>query len=228
MGIKMNDEIELVDDLNIELYKEIFEIIYENHNLYCNDWHCTLKNDINLKRKTIDDIYKDSENMDLDFLKYMLLFLKDLDSLQDEIIFYFSQKPFINVRSRIKGMDSILNKISIKKHSSDRGKIPINKCLNDLLGVRIIDDNWNKKLSYVKEYVLEAKNKGYRIKGIERELEGYKGYHIYFRGLNNKHFPIELQIWDKSDEDNNIKSHFKRKQNHLQRIEDYKKIERGK
>ena len=96
----------------------------------------------------------------------------------------------------------------MKNH--ENGKIPINKCFNDLLGIRII---CNKQLTY--EEILKLVDMKYSdLKCIDSSKYEYKATHIYFKKDNNT-FQWELQVWNKVDEANNINSHERYKQNYV-------------
>ena len=82
------------------------------------------------------------------------------------------------------------------------GKEPINKCFNDLFGIRIIVEN-NLEFLEIKEYV---ENNYQNIKVIDALRGEYKAVHLYFK-QDNFSFQWELQIWNKEDEERNINSH---------------------
>ena len=90
------------------------------------------------------------------------------------------------------------------------GKEPINKCYNDLFGIRIILD---KKIEFdeIKEYV---ENNYKNIKVIHSLRGDYKATHLYFKE-DNFSFQWELQIWNKEDEECNINSHKNYKQDYI-------------
>jgi len=119
-----------------------------------------------------------------------------------------SEKSKVNIRAKTK--NSIEYKISnyIKNHES--GEIPINKCLNDLFGIRII---CSEKLTYneISNFINEHYN---NLKCIDSSKQDYKATHIYFK-QDNFNFQWELQIWNKVDEINNINSHEKYKQDYV-------------
>lgn len=114
------------------------------------------------------------------------------------------------VDTRIKARNSIEYKIYryIQEHSD--GEIPINKCFNDLFGIRIICEEklTNKQVSEL------IKNKFKNLKCIDSSKKDYKATHIYFK-QDNFNFQWELQVWNKEDEINNINSHEKYKQDYV-------------
>ena len=114
----------------------------------------------------------------------------------------------VNIRTKAK--NSIEYKIKNYIENHENGKVPINKCLNDLFGIRII---CTKKIEneQIKQLV---KLKFKHLKCIDSSKQDYKATHIYFR-QDNFNFQWELQIWNKEDEMNNINSHEKYKQDYI-------------
>lgn len=114
----------------------------------------------------------------------------------------------VNIRTKTK--NSIEFKIKNYNDNHENGKIPIEKCLNDLFGIRII---CSQKLNY-DEIVNFIKEKHKKLKCIDSSKKDYKATHIYFK-QDNFNFQWELQIWNKEDEINNINSHEKYKQDYV-------------
>lgn len=104
---------------------------------------------------------------------------------------------------RVKTAESIQYKIN--SYSERAEQYPVNNWLNDIFGCRIIlsDDE-------IKEVEGELNNwqESYGLKNwYNRDKDGYKGIHIYFKNKNNFYFPWELQIWNQRDVEANIKAH---------------------
>ena len=114
----------------------------------------------------------------------------------------------VNIRTKTK--NSIEFKIKNYNDNHENGKIPIEKCLNDLFGIRII---CSQKLNY-EEIINFIKEKHKKLKCIDSSKKDYKATHIYFK-QDNFNFQWELQIWNKEDEINNINSHEKYKQDYV-------------
>ena len=114
----------------------------------------------------------------------------------------------VNIRAKTK--NSIEYKIKNYNENHENGKIPIEKCLNDLFGIRII---CSQKLNYdeIQNFIKEKHKK---LKCIDSSKKDYKATHIYFK-QDNFNFQWELQIWNKEDETNNINSHEKYKQEYV-------------
>ena len=116
------------------------------------------------------------------------------------------------VSFRVKTRNSITYKINNYITNHDQGKIPVNKCINDLFGIRIIldgDYNYNE----IRDFV----NKNYPdLKCICSDKMDYIATHIYFkRKGDNTAFRWELQVWLLKNEQKNIESHRKYKQGYV-------------
>lgn len=114
----------------------------------------------------------------------------------------------VNIRTKSK--NSIEYKIKNYIENHENGKVPINKCFNDLFGIRIICKD---ELTYTQIADL-INNKYNDLKCINSSKKDYKATHIYFK-KDNYSFQWELQIWNKVDEINNIESHEKYKQDYV-------------
>ncbi len=121
---------------------------------------------------------------------------------------FSTEKSKVNIRTKAK--NSIEYKIKNYMENHENGKVPINKCFNDLFGIRIICED---KLTYNKIANL-INNKYSELKCIDSSKKDYKATHIYFK-KNNFNFQWELQVWNKVDEINNIESHEKYKQDYV-------------
>lgn len=115
------------------------------------------------------------------------------------------------INSRVKAQNSIEYKIynyMTEKH--EYGKVSLNKCFNDLYGIRIIfkDDVEYKD---IKRFINEE-YKG-KLKCYNASKGEYVATHIYFK-KDNYSFQWELQIWNKSNYETNIISHEHYKQSY--------------
>lgn len=75
------------------------------------------------------------------------------------------------------------------------------------MGFRIIDKNYDSNIIELSLYLDELKERKRRLVHTYRKSGDYRGYHIYFMGLNARYFPIELQVWDSKNERTNLISH---------------------
>lgn len=194
----------MFDDLKL-----IIDFILINYYKVCEVWgkQCTSTYFINLKSNTVKDINENSEiaKYIFKYLRFILAFSIDIDF--EQLIFKKS-----TIRTRVKTQNSIATKINV--YSDDEhfyGQIPIKKCLNDLLGFRIIiDDKFN--FTDIKNYITDNYS---GLKCIDSSKNGYRATHIYFsKNGYNQFFPWELQIWQKCDEQSNLHSHKKYKQSY--------------
>lgn len=121
-----------------------------------------------------------------------------------------------DVAYRVKTMDSILDKIRRYNQSPCLlGNTPVNKCLNDVFGIRMIaqctvmaDDI----IGYVND-----RHPGLKVldsSKTEDDETVYVATHIYFRESNQR-YPWELQIWSVERSELNYKSHRERKETYV-------------
>lgn len=89
----------------------------------------------------------------------------------------------VNFSYRIKSIQSC-----ILKYDKYYPGIEVNKCFNDLLGIRVIVEEYDEILS---QYIAEFKIAN-MINGKAND-DGYRGLHLYYQRSNN-HYPIEIQI----------------------------------
>lgn len=116
------------------------------------------------------------------------------------------------INTRVKTQNSIEFKTKNYSENHENGKVPINKCFNDLFGIRIILEQ-NLKHKDIQSFIKE-KHKDLKCIDSSKKEGNYKATHVYF-STNNYTFPWELQIWNKADEENNLKSHEKYKQDYV-------------
>lgn len=85
---------------------------------------------------------------------------------------------------RIKSMHSV--KLKYDKYIDC--DMPLKKCFNDLLGIRIIVDQYEDILTHdFPDYKTVDMTKG------KKNDDGYRGVHLYFQ-KDNHHYPIEIQF----------------------------------
>ena len=124
-----------------------------------------------------------------------------------EVTQFDSTDKEFTINNRIKISNSIEEKYDDYLKREEEGKVSINKCFNDLFGIRVIiecDDlkhtdicNEMKKIGLMCEKKDEV-HKDYNNR--------YRATHIYFKRDNNT-FKWELQIWRSADERENQISH---------------------
>lgn len=196
-----------------ELYKLILFIQQQYNNLY-EEWKN--KNSyklINQKNTLVKNINEDGNvlSMILNYRAFINEKSFDLKKSFDNL----NSKSEIN--TRVKAQNSIEYKIQnymLEKH--EYGMIPLNKCLNDLYGIRIIFKD-NVDYNSIKMFIKEKFND--KLKCYDASKDDYRATHIYFKA-DNYSFQWELQVWNKENEKTNIVSHEKYKQ-------DYTKWEKG-
>ena len=162
---------------------------------------------LNMDKKLVCDLYNNPMLLSIAF-DYRDLILKTVDNPS----IMFSDQNFKNdVSSRLKNVNSIQFKIEDYYKNHQEGKIPINKCLNDIMGIRMIlkeEVTLENIIDYLKTNFPE-------LKIIDSSKKSYKAVHVYFGKGNNYLFRWELQIWLKKDEMNNLLSHHRYKQDYI-------------
>jgi len=176
----------------------LIDLIYCYYTKYSEEWQKLRNSTFNLKRKLIRDIEFDNDLYD--FIIEYRMFLE-----KHSIDFMLEATKISNVEIRIKHINSIDYKINNYKTAlkHEYGTIPINKSLNDIMGVRIIlneDISYEEISNYIKNFYPSCK-----VIKAER-TGGYIAIHIYYH-LSNFAFPWELQIWDKQHVISNKYSH---------------------
>lgn len=173
---------------------------------------------LNLKRKQINhitDVTQREEvfSVDSDFLNMITIYRERLNyftALSDMQDRYNE----VELRIRTKEYPSIIDKLKFYRLGKEEvGKIPLNKCLNDLLGFRIhLDyfDHNNKNFKDICEKL--KKHYGNRIDFRDASKGNYKAFHFYLYGKSWTYFPWEIQIWKNEDLETNDVSHLAHKQ----------------
>lgn len=166
-----------------------------------NEWKKSeLYHPIHQKNKLVKDINKDDNILDA-ILNYRLFLNEnhlDLKLGFDEL----NLKSEVN--SRVKSQNSIeykINNYMTEKHAY--GEVPLNKCFNDLYGIRIVFED-NVEYNVIKKFIDEKYK--YKLKCYDASKDDYVATHIYFK-KDNYSFQWELQIWDKKHYESNIISH---------------------
>lgn len=195
--------------INIEKYKVALNIIYEEQNIHNKNWISELDcKKIDLKKTLVCHIVnKENMSINQEFKDYMNSYIKTLNILYIKILSRIDKELGVIINGRVKNAESIYHKLARKMNEED-GTFKINKYLNDLLGIRIIDKEYICNIDLLKSYLDQSKDL-YKLRYYYKDdiITGYKGFHIYFQGENKYVFPIELQIWDKENESNNLLLH---------------------
>lgn len=200
---------------NNQTFKMLIDLmrkIHDLHLLFSQDWLGKVTSPYNLRSKQIRHIFKDNNELDESFIPYIDMYCDDLLEILSFNENYNTLLADFPIRSRIKEPNSRIPKLyHYNLNRNEDGKISLNKCLNDLLGFRVLVDDFEHNIKTEKR----LKNALLDIKGIKvhNSSKGdYRATHIYFQNGNNKFFPWELQIWCEKDDQMNIVSHSKHKQ----------------
>lgn len=189
---------------SLEELKDLIDNISSVYYYFTDIWSKRTSEQINLKKTCISDI-----DINSDVYQYIMEYVKMLNAKSANVSFLFSNSCSLQVTARVKSQNSI--EIKMQNYKTEKhafGKIPINKCFNDLFGVRVILEDlltFNEIQTFIKTTYKD------KYKCINSSKFEYKAVHLYFRE-NNYSFPWELQIWNKEDAACNLISHKKYKQ----------------
>lgn len=113
-----------------------------------------------------------------------------INELLDIKEFYESTKLLKNVQFsyRVKSIQSC-----ILKYNKYYPNTEVNKCYNDLLGIRIIVADYHEILINDMDIFRVADMRNGKVND-----DGYRGIHLYYQ-KSNRHYPIEIQVNSKDD-----------------------------
>lgn len=184
--------------------------IWEWYQTSCRNWEEKATEKVNFKKKLVSDIEIDGA-----IYSHITSYLRYIEAISFSIgvgMIDLSVNNAIALACRTKNIASIDSKLERYK-TGERykfGKVPINKCLNDIFGARIIID-YQLTLSDIENFLKDNFPQWENLKITDSSKNEYKATHIYFR-KNNFSLPWELQIWFVGDEESNRSSHQKYKQ----------------
>lgn len=194
----------LLDSINKQ-YKDLYSK-WKQSNVYV---------EINQKKNLVKDIRNDNE-----ILKTILDYRLFLNENHLDIKMAFDKLNLQSeINSRVKAQNSIefkLNNYITEKH--ENGEVALNKCLNDLYGIRIIFKD-DVEYNVIKKFIDEKYNG--KVKCYDASKGDYVATHMYFKE-NKYSFQWELQIWDIAHYKSNIISHEQYKQSYTKWEEENK------
>ena len=189
---------------DFEELDKLIKYIQGEYDKITDEWLSITDLDVNFKRSLICDIETDSA-----IYKNILDYVQLLNERSADITL---RLPFVcsrQVTARVKSRNSIEYKIEKYKTSRhEYGKVPINKCINDLFGARIILLN-QPSLETVYNYVHDVYESKYKHRDASNG--DYRAIHLHFK-RDNTTFQWELQIWNACDVETNFRSHSAYKQ----------------
>lgn len=184
--------------------KELINYIEVEYIKITNAWLCRADLTIDFKKHRISDI----ETNGIIYCNIMQ-YSQWLNEQSADIVLHLCSVCSCPVTARVKTQNSIAYKI--ERYKTDRhefGKIPINKCINDLFGIRIILETTSP---YGEIHSLMQNMCVGKYRCINSSKNDYKAIHLYFK-KDNRSFPWELQVWKKCDVESNFISHKNYKQ----------------
>ena len=184
--------------------KKLIDYIQLVYTDVTDEWMNISNTEINLRRSLVSDIEEKGT-----IYKSIMDYVQFLNEKSAGISLNLSSVCSYQVTTRVKTHNSIEYKIqNYMTKQLENGKVPINKCVNDLFGIRIFLET-PLTFDEVFDFVENAYHGKHKC--IDSSKLDYKAVHLYFRE-NNRSFPWELQIWNKCDVDSNFASHKKYKQ----------------
>ncbi|MDY7044439.1 hypothetical protein RVS70_09500 [Virgibacillus sp. M23] len=197
----------------ITLNSLIFDLI-KIHNSF--SYNMREINNLNLNKKLVKHILNQIDETNTYLISYEFRsilneYVSELEFLTIDIDLEYTYNK-LDFRLRIKQLESIIYKlIHYNTGKKEKGEIPLNKCLNDLLGFRVCVEGFDHDCSVFKE-MCDFIAKDYKIRYRNSSKGEYRATHVYFYGDSNKNFPWELQIWLPEDFKTNYESHEEHKQ----------------
>ncbi|WP_225434144.1 hypothetical protein [Peribacillus tepidiphilus] len=197
------------------------------HNEFSHNWikqNESASSNLNkLQVRHVCKVFDDREVFILenDFYSIIKKYITELEELTIETDLDFIYQDF-DLRLRVKQNESIVNKLKYYQVAKEgKGRYAINKCLNDLLGFRIIIEGFDHNCKQFDE-LCNSILREIKIKKTNSSKGDYKATHLYFYGESNKFYPWELQIWNPLDASTNEQSHALHKQEYKKWAEIYK------
>ena len=166
---------------------------------------------VNLKQEKIKKVSLENKDISyyFDFYNALSLYRERLKQMiaSSNIDFLFGKE------SRVKNINSISSKIyQYIKLKKEKGDVSINKCLNDLYGIRIIVPL--RKMTDLIEIVNELSIEyGWKCRITDASKQEYKAVHLYLL-KDNYSLRWEVQFWLEKYDASNRASHAKYKQSY--------------
>lgn len=184
--------------------KTLIDYIQSVYTEITDEWLHIANVKINMKKSFVADIDADGA-----IYQSIVEYVQLLNERSAKITLQLSSVCSCRVTSRVKTQNSIESKIqNYKTERHERGKVPINKCINDLFGVRILLEI-PLPFNEIRTFVEDTYQGKYRC--VNSSKGEYRAVHLYFKE-NNQSFPWELQIWNVQDAARNFASHKRYKQ----------------
>ncbi len=199
---------ELQSTIVLESIEGFISELSNFHHDLSNEWERSSSNTINFKHN-LCKLYTNGT---------LLLYLKDYQKfVQRYLLVKRPKEPLkecdsFTVQRRVKEWDSLRDKIDRYLKRPEKGKVPLKKCLNDIVGFRLClkcSLDRNELLQYLKCTFDDPK----KFSCIDATKNGYTAIHVYIRESNLSP-SWEVQIWNQKDIDANLQSHEAYKQDY--------------
>ena len=204
---------------NLDELKVLLTKTYEIYKNICKDWRLERGLLFNQMATTVSQTIEDGNKL-LDIFKYRDF----LNEKKLEQVLMISSLPNVS-HTRVKQLNSTLFKLvtyNTKKVNGKAGTISINKCLNDMFGLRVITERiftFNEVNNFIKQNFP-------KFKCLDSSKGDYRAIHIYIKE-DNFNYLWEVQLWFKDDEKQNHESHKKHKQEYTKWEQLFKNTQGG-
>lgn len=207
----------MVKESLVELIKDILSI----HDSVEKTWLDYLKKEnVNTINFNSVQVYKISQdNATLAYIRKYINFINKQAALITPCFDYS-----LLDRTRVKDPLSVKQKLEAYCNKKEKGRIKTHKCLNDLFGFRVVDDDPIECDLLTKE--LQALFPSEIIITNSSKPDGYCAVHVYTPAANG-HFKWELQIWDRRSYDKNISLHESHKRKYIFDLKEAAQAEKG-
>lgn len=201
--MKKKSKFELLKNSFIDYIERLIMLYDKIENYVCIDGH-----KLNLSKEKVKRIsIENDKDFYFQFLNEIFKYrerIKDIISLNNIEFFNYNE-------NRIKNINSIVSKLfQYIEVKNEKGEVSINKCLNDLFGVRISVPLFRfKKMKKLVNEINEHFDSQYKVYNASKQE--YKAIHFYIF-KDNYTFRWEIQFWLKRHDAANRNSHAKYKQ----------------
>ena len=167
---------------------EIIEKINELHICFNQRLQKSFPSRINYSKKQVNHLMDSTELKGI-FLDYIENYYQELKIFIQSELYNLD----LNLDFRIKERESLDDKLYRYYMGKEKGQIPLQKCVNDIFGMRIITPvNLIESKEFTKKCE-ELKDRKIIYFYYTRHDNKYNGIHLYFKGKSNNYLPWELQ-----------------------------------
>lgn len=224
------------NDYTLDMLETFVVNLLKYYNNLYDEWSKVRTCRINFKRKKLYEVfmfdtisetkYSFFDNEFIGDIEKYLTFLNEQMIISPPFDYRFKE---LNISSRVKAFNSVLYKVIYYcAEKKERGHVPIKKCINDLLGYRVIlndEIEYDDIVKLLDKIIKDTKSDRISYIKANRANNDYNAIHVYFQ-YDNFSYRWELQIWLKRFEHKNIESHKLHKQEYTKWEFEIKKLKK--